>query len=499
MSSSGTTVSSNDNNSSSSSNTGSSSSSSSVHRRRRHRIVSVTVAGCFVPLAIVMVLMQLRSESSVIHQIRTVMDTGSSMLSSSLSIVSQHDEILTIDDTVPNLIECLDQCFYYGGPKPGCYLSNGSALRGENRWAHEARQVMDPASLQSLTLPAMMMMKEEDAANKTDANVTTVIDTSDAVVVMRIHTPLRNINHIFHDDFWSVLSYFSQPTTLLSTTNGNTSTEQQMKKNTSVAFIHDYTSPWFTSLLEIIVQAYPWWIVLPPLPSYHDRWICTSLPSPQQRLYINGYIRDMQYYQLPELKRIRNDLRSVAWQRVTERQLWESWWDDRNHTNNNNTDDDLEWIVIYTREDTSTRQIHDTEAILAALDTDRYAVHVQRQMPDTLEGQVALFARADLLIAPNGGWTPNVLWMKDTACLVEIHLYDTNSWLVKHGLSSLFVPGTIQVVTGDYHNSTMYGPRVQYPNRHGGDDEIQGSMVISDIVRHLTSSPDCQRFLKQPP
>ena len=70
----------------------------------------------------------------------------------------------------------------------------------------------------------------------------------------------------------------------------------------------------------------------------------------------------------------------------------------------------------------------------------------------------------------------NVLWMKDTVCLVEIHLYDINSWLVKYGLSSLFLPNHVHIITGDYHNSTMYGPPVQIPNRHGGDNEIQGSM-----------------------
>lgn len=89
--------------------------------------------------------------------------------------------------------------------------------------------------------------------------------------------------------------------------------------------------------------------------------------------------------------------------------------------------------------------------------------------------------------------------MKDTACLVEIHLYDTNSWLVKYGSSSLFQPNHVHIITGDYHNSSMYRPPVQIPNRHGGgDDEIQGSMVIIDIIQQLKQhSPKCQRFLRK--
>lgn len=65
-----------------------------------------------------------------------------------------------------------------------------------------------------------------------------------------------------------------------------------------------------------------------------------------------------------------------------------------------------EWIVIYTREDTSTRNILDTQAIIDAFDTDRYNAHIQRYMPIHFYEQVAMFGMADLLIAPNMAGNP---------------------------------------------------------------------------------------------
>jgi hypothetical protein len=117
-----------------------------------------------------------------------------------------------------------------------------------------------------------------------------------------IHTPLHNINHIFHNDFWSILSYFSQPSTLQKRQHSISGRDRVAP--VTVTFVHDYSSPWLTSLADIIAQAYPWWNIAPQLPSYGNQWICTSL-SPSQKLYVNGYIRDMHYYQLPELIRIR--------------------------------------------------------------------------------------------------------------------------------------------------------------------------------------------------
>lgn len=457
---------------------------SNKHRCRR----SSYVVGAFVAIAVVAIL-QFRSEAGLNRYTLTNLPISSK--SQSLS-----SDTAAIDDTVPNLIECLDTCLHVGHPT-GCYNSSGVPIRGADRRTDEWKQVTDSNSLLSLTFPDEKNYTSNDSY--TNVNKTTTIFTGNAVVVFQIRTPLRNINHIFHDDFWPVLSFFSQPSTLQKQSYDNDS----KKKNVStvnVTFLHDYTSSWLTALLDIIVQAYPWWNIIPELPSFQDRWICTSLSQHEQKqkLYVNGYIRDMHYYQLAELSRIRNDLRTVAWGEVTKQAARFKLLENANVTAAEaEALSRKELIVIYKREDMWSRQIHDTDKILDAFDLDRYAVHIQRYMPSSFLEQVALFGMADLLIAPNGGWTPNVLWMKDTACLVEIHLYKTNSWLVKYGLSSLFQPTHhVQIVTGDYHNATLYGPAVIIPNRHGGDDEIQGSMVIADIVRQLQQSPDCQRFLR---
>ena len=461
---------------------------SRYHHRCRSKRIFVTVVGCFIPIVIVVVL-QLRWESSFFSESISIQSVLS--LSSTSSATSTDVEI---DATVPCLIECVDKCLHFN--MPGCYQSDGIPLRGDNRWTDQWKQVTDNNTLSRLSLLHQNYSHETRTILQdgfiNHGNHTTTILTGDVVVVLSIHTPLRNINHILHDDFWSILSYFSQPYTLQ---------KLQRSKPVTVTLVHDYSSPWLTSLVEIIVQAYPWWNVAPPLPAYDNQWICTSL-SPSQNLYVNGFIRNMHWYQLPELIRIRNDLRSVAYEKVTNDDIWTKLLDDSNETVAassivfNATKTEKEWIVIYTREDTETRNIHDTQKIIDAMDTDRYNVHIQRYMPRNFYEQVAMFGMADLMIAPNGGWTPNVLWMKDTACMVEIHLYDTNSWLVKHGLASLFQPTHVHILTGDYHNYTLYGPRLQLPNRHGGDDEIQGSMVVADIVQQLQQSPDCQRFLR---
>jgi hypothetical protein len=488
----------------------------------------VAVVGYFIPIVIVVVVMVqlLRLESSFLSKSISFLSSSSSTSSSSTATGSTNKKTGNkIDDTVPHLIECLDQCVHFNRPQ-GCYNSEGVPLRGDNnRWTDQWKKVTDNNTLSSLSL--LLLDESFYYNNKTNTTTThknnnsdndgfinhgeqtTTILTGDIVVVLMIHTPQRNINHIFHDDFWSILSYFSQPSTLQNRKHLDDSIA-----TVNVTLVHDYSSPWLTSLVEIIVQAYPWWNVAPPLPSYDNRWICTSLLKKSQKLYVNGYIRDMHNYQLPELIRIRNDLRSVAHQKVAnDNNIWTKLFDDANKTTatttTTRTAESLleakaattikkEWIVIYTREDTPTRNIHDTQAIVDALDTDRYNVHIQRSMPTHFYEQVAMFGKADLFIAPNGGWTPNVLWMKDTACLIELHLYKTDSWLLMFGLSSLFPPTHVQTITGDYHNSSIYGPRLQMRNRNGGDDEIQGSMVIVDIIQQLKQhSPDCQRFLRK--
>ena len=56
-------------------------------------------------------------------------------------------------------------------------------------------------------------------------------------------------------------------------------------------------------------------------------------------------------------------------------------------------------------------------------------MNVVGSMPTAFHAQVSLFASAQLLVAPNGGWNPNALWMPSDACVVEAHQYVQDSWL----------------------------------------------------------------------
>ena len=48
-------------------------------------------------------------------------------------------------------------------------------------------------------------------------------------------------------------------------------------------------------------------------------------------------------------------------------------------------------------------------------------VQILDDVPKTLVAQAQLFASAGLLLAPNGGWAPNAVFMGSDACLVELH------------------------------------------------------------------------------
>ena len=126
---------------------------------------------------------------------------------------------------------------------------------------------------------------------------------------------------------------------------------------------------------------------------------------------------------------------------------------------------------------------------------DRFEIHIQTQMPYNFDDQVRLFSGAALLIAPNGGWKPNVLRMSDTACLLEIHLYKIDSWIEMFGLASLFEPRRFMTVSGNYHNETA-SPRTVRPHRKGGSNEIQGALLGPDVAQALRKSHGCRRFLR---
>jgi hypothetical protein len=127
-------------------------------------------------------------------------------------------------------------------------------------------------------------------------------------------------------------------------------------------------------------------------------------------------------------------------------------------------------------------------------DDNRFEVTVHTRIPASFWEQVAFFADIDLLIAPNGGWAPNVLWLPPEACLVEIHLYRLDSWIRMFGLESVLGPGRFLTVTGDYSDPNV--ARLNRRNRKGGDDDILSERLAPDLRSALQKSPACRHFLK---
>jgi hypothetical protein len=204
-------------------------------------------------------------------------------------------------------------------------------------------------------------------------------------------------------------------------------------------------------------------------------------------MFMNGYLRNINAYgrSVIELKQMRQEIRRMALQNGQVRHI---------HSNKDEFDIIKEHIVIYTRQDSQWRNLLEVQELIRLFDLDKYSISVVHSMPTSFYGQVELFANADLLIAPNGGWAPNVLWMSNVACLVELHLYREDSWLNMFGLGKLFEDGRFMAVTGNY--SDPNAERIKRPSRKGGDDMILGSLVATDIKHALRKSSTCVRFLK---
>lgn len=345
---------------------------------------------------------------------------------------------------IPVLTECTGKCLQVHAQT--C-LGKTVPLRGWNRYVH----------------------KKGIANAKIIPSGATVHNLTGTVVVLRIRFS-NNINHAFHDDLWGVLAYGSR---------------RASSSKLTIAYTSNVS--WVVAVLELAAAAYDWQLIdatkgssVVPDPT---TWFCAS-----DAAYRNGIVRNIHHYRYAELSRIRSDLRHRALQHkeVT-----------KSATSMNVIEKvatTKERIIIFTREDTPWRQLKHVEFIIARLDTDHFSVHIVHQMPESFNDQVELFNSAALLIAPNGGWAPNVLWMSDEACLMEIHLYRTDSWIRSFGLASLFETGNFMTVTGNYHDESA-SPRVVRPHRRGGDDEIQGELVVEDLVRALQKSQNCRRFL----
>lgn len=264
--------------------------------------------------------------------------------------------------------------------------------------------------------------------------------------VLAVYSPNGNINHALHDDIWSAILWLS-------------------KAPYNVTVIIHTNNPWTSGILRLAGNVYNWNVYQAPN---------ASLFCATESMYLNGFIRGIINYERERIKVIANDLRNAV---VPSRPTPER-----------------EKIVIYSRLDSEWRQLSQVEFVTDLFNQTSYDVEILPTMPKDFDEQARVMSEADLFIAPNGGWAPNVLWMHDSACLVELHLYRVDSWIAMFGLSTIFPEGNFMTVTGDYKDPAK--PKIERPGRNGGDDEILGSRVAPDIRNALSKSPQCKRFLK---
>lgn len=138
-------------------------------------------------------------------------------------------------------------------------------------------------------------------------------------------------------------------------------------------------------------------------------------------------------------------------------------------------------VTLYTREDAQHRRIEGDVAVIVNLFKDwkpSPRLQVVKKMPADFISQVALFSQTDILIAPNGVWVPNVMFMK-AAVILELHLFRVDSWLNQFGMT----PDDCSVVTIT-GNFTHAGAPFR-PGRIGGD----GIIVIDNRLEEALRGP----------
>lgn len=288
--------------------------------------------------------------------------------------------------------------------------------------------------------------------------------------VMSLFVNNDNINHALHDDLWTGLAWLDM-----------LRQEMVIADNMNV-IIHADKSPWASEFLRLCNVTFNWRAQDFRTLSSPNNVTSLTVCAQGGVMFMNGFLRKISEFGISRLKSMQKELRQVALQNV-------------NGHINSKEDGRKEHIVIYTRLDSDWRNLLQVEDLVRLFDSDKYNVSVVSSMPNDFYKQVKIFAEADLLIAPNGGWSPNVLWMHDDACLVEVHLYKTDSWIQMFGLHNVFKSSHFITVTGDYHDPNKARVRRKY--RVGGDDNILGSLLAPDIEKTLrknTQSP-CNRFL----
>ena len=158
--------------------------------------------------------------------------------------------------------------------------------------------------------------------------------------------------------------------------------------------------------------------------------------------------------------------------------------------------DSAQRVLIYSRGRSSYRRILEPHRLKPLFD-EKFDLQIVDDIPEKLVDQARLFSGSSLLLAPNGGWMPNVVFMPSQACLVELHLYRKDSWVEMFGLSSTIAE--LLLIVGDYSDPTK--PRIVRPKREasGGDDDflVTGGKdnLFRDIRKQMLRSRVCKAYL----
>ena len=151
-------------------------------------------------------------------------------------------------------------------------------------------------------------------------------------------------------------------------------------------------------------------------------------------------------------------------------------------------------VLIYSRANANYRRIIEPKR-LEPVFHPRLNVTVADDVPPTLLEQARFFSSFAVVLAPNGGWAPNVLFMASDACLIELHLYRRDSWAKDYGLGGEI--GEILLITGDYHDPKK--PILHRRGRVGGDDDILVTggkdNLLNDVRRSMAKSHVCKQYL----
>ncbi|KAL3930993.1 MAG: hypothetical protein SGBAC_011517 [Bacillariaceae sp.] len=280
-----------------------------------------------------------------------------------------------------------------------------------------------------------------------------------------IYTGQTNINHALHDDLWSGLVW----------------AHQLKKDKREFSVVLHATNPWAEQFLSLFDRTFDLNALVLPSGEPGNATICA-----ESHMYLNGFMRKIFSITPSQVLEIRNDMRKAAVSNFPKGIL-----DNQRRKKQ---------VVIYTRKDSLWRQIEELEPILDLFDGETVNVSIVPSLPSKFYDQVQLFSSSDLLVAPNGGWSPNVLWMKDDACLTELHFEKEDSWIKMFGLSNIFEKGHFATVTGNFRfpNATKV-KRGGRNKRDGKDGTFSGERLAPALLRALRCShaPPCALFLKK--